>query len=279
MCSTSCSNNKADIEAVKKANTFIAGYNSDKTVNEVIQNVAGLKGVVSWNVFTPTDKDYAPEVKVVDVTIKSTDSVLYKTILLQFIYNSSTGLVEQGGIEVDGKNYSNKDWWEFYDRVLIAKEIPDISQNKPKEDKVYISVENGVEYRTDEPPRENSEFSDPNDPRSYPNRGISYTYTSYEWMDMTKGFEYGAEHPYLETVKIYEGYSRFYIDFGSIDDVMLEIVKTIPYEYGTKYRIIYDGKEQELVKSPALNGGIDFSCDNWLINECKDVIASEDGGD
>lgn len=138
-----------------------------------------------------------------------------------------------------------------------------ITENTEKEkitDK--IDKEDKVKFRSE------SNGYDPLDPRSRPDSHSYYEYTSNEWFDMSKGFEYGANHPKNETTHIRETESRIIIDFSNGKTLLYEILKVKPYEYGVNYVVKIDGKRKTITKSPDPQGGISFSLKKeWIFDK------------
>lgn len=114
---TNCKQNSSDILAVKKSKSDL-GAMYDKTVEEVIQDVAGLNGKANWSTFKP-DGDFSEDAIVVEVNITKKDTIVYKSVEIQFMYNRSTGYIQQGAISVNGTEISLSQWWDYYMNILV----------------------------------------------------------------------------------------------------------------------------------------------------------------
>jgi hypothetical protein len=114
---------------------------------------------------------------------------------------------------------------------------------------------------------------DPIDPRARPGSGSYYQYTSKQWMDMSKGFDYGAEHPINETTEISETESRIIVNFSNGKSLIYEIVKVEPYEAGINYIVEINGRKKTITKGPAVEGGIRFSLEKeWMLNKIVEAL-------
>ena len=114
---THCSQENSDLEAVKKSSSDLGAMCTDKTVEEVVQDVAGINGTVKWTSSIPSG-DFPKDIRLVEVEIKKPDTAIYNEIKIQFLYNRSTRYVKQGGIRVDGQDCSIMQWWEYYINIL-----------------------------------------------------------------------------------------------------------------------------------------------------------------
>lgn len=107
-----------DILSVKKSSTDLGAMYTEKTIEQVVQDIAGVSGTAKWSSSTPTG-DFSKEVKLVEVIISKSDTVIYSTIRIQFIFNRSTGYVKQGVILVNSRAISLMEWWSYYTNILL----------------------------------------------------------------------------------------------------------------------------------------------------------------
>lgn len=270
---TNCKQDNSDVIAVKKSKSDL-GAMYEKTVEEVVQDIAGLNGKANWSTFKP-EGDFSEDARVVEVNITKKDTAVYSSIKIQFIYNRSTGYVQQGSISVNEQKISLLQWWTYYTNIIILnagsmkensvnvenskpENTPTENANLPEE----TAKEDNVKFESE------SNNYEPIDPRSRPDKYTYYEYTSNEWFDMSKGFEYGAEHPKNETTYIRETETRIIIDFSSGKTLLYEILKVEPYEYGVNYVVEIDGKRKKITKSPDPNGGISYSLEKeWIFDK------------
>jgi hypothetical protein len=267
---TNCKQDNTDVIAVKKSKFDLGGM-YEKTVEEVVQDIAGLKGKANWSIFKP-EGDFSEDVRVVEVNITKKDTTVYNSIKIQFIYNRSTGYIQQGSISVNEQKISMLQWWTLYTNILILNSgsLKGNSVNVENSKSENISPEKlNIPEETEK--EDNIKFEsksnnyDPIDPRSRPEKDTYYQYESSEWYDMSKGFDYGAEHPKNETTYIRETERRIIIDFSNGKTLIYEILKVEPYEYGVTYIVEIDGKKKKITKSPDSNGGISYSLQKeWM---------------
>jgi hypothetical protein len=274
----SCNQDNSDVVAVKRSKSDL-GAMYEKTVEEVVQDIAGLKGKANWSVFKP-EGDFSEDTRVVEVNITKEDTTVYSSIKIQFIYNRSTGYVQQGSISVNEKKISILEWWSYYANILIlnsgsTKKYSDNvanskSENIPVEKDILeeeTAKEDNVKFENE------SNYYEPIDPRSRPDRYTYYEYTSNEWFDMSKGFVFGADHPKNETTMIRETETRIIIDFSNGKTLLYEILKVEPYKYGVNYVVEIDGQRKKITKSPDPNGGISYSLEKeWIFDKILEGI-------
>jgi len=271
---TNCSQEHfdADITAVKKSMTNLGGYN-DKTVEEVVQQIAGIYATATWKSFAP-DGNFSKEIKIVEVDITKKDTLLYSTISIQFIYNKSTGYVQQGAIMINGNECSMMKWWEYYINILMFNQ----GSYKQKNDEVNSKKsEKALSQQSGNPQREVQTIAEEDKllvgVLDRPDSNTFFQYTSNEWMDMSKGFEYGAEHPFQEATHIMETASRIIVEFQNKKSLIYEIVSAEPYEYGINYQVEINGKNKTITKSLQPNGNYRFSIEHeWMINNIYEAL-------
>lgn len=270
---SNCKQDNSDVIAVKKTKSDLGAMYA-KTVEEVVQDIAGLHGKAIWSTFKP-EGDFSEDVTVVEVNITKKDTAIYNSIKIQFIYNRSTGYVQQGLISVNETKISMLQWWAYYTNILIhnsgvLKENSFNEENSNAQnifpEKTNLTEETEKEDNIKFDSKSNS--FDPIDSRSRPDKYTYYEYTSNEWFDMSLGFEHGAEHPKNETTIIRETDTRIIIDFSNGKTIVYEILEVQPYEYGVNYVVEIDGKKKKITKSPDPNGGISYSLEKeWIFDK------------
>ena len=272
---TQCTQENSDILAVKKSKSDL-GAMDEKTIEEVVQGIVGVYATSDWSSFKPMG-NFSNDVRVVEVKITKKDTLVYKTIVIQFMYNRSTGYVKQGAITINGQKCSMEQWWAFYTNILILNSgALNQNTNNMKKYESEIETTNTSEQsskqqeiaKQDESLSESNNY-EPIDPRSRPDSHSYYIYTSNEWIDMSKGFDYGAKHPIKETIYIRETESRIIIDFPNNKSITYEIVKVKSNEYGINYIVEINGQRKTITKEPDPTAGIRFSLEKEWMRECS----------
>ncbi len=264
---THCSQGYSDIRAVKKASSDLgAMYN--KTVEEVVQDIVGVLGTAKWSSFKP-DGNFSDEVRVVEVNITKKDTLVYNTIRIQFIYNKSTGYVKQGAITVNGRECSLMQWWAYYTNILLL--------NSGAFNKESTNSQSNKSGRVETAQVESQDVGEENkllvDILDRPDSNSYFQYISNEWMNISKGLNYGAKHPIKEKTCIRETISRIIVEFRNNKTLIYEIVKVTPYKIGINYTVEINGKRKMLTKCKDTNGSFSFSIENeWMANKIFEAM-------
>ena len=117
-CTDSMYNYK-DIEQVKKASLNLGelgigfGLPNPCVVDNIVEHIAGLRGLIQWKLFKPTGYENSPNVVCVQVNIIR-NLPKNNLVIMQFLLNKETGLVETPYLEVDGVKKSLSDWYEIF---------------------------------------------------------------------------------------------------------------------------------------------------------------------
>ena len=276
----SCNQENSDILAVKKSKSDL-GAMYEKTVEEVVQDVVGVNGSAKWSSFKPEGK-FSDDVRLVEVDIEKNDTIVFKTICLQFIYNRSTGYVKQGAIMVNENKCSLQQWWCYYTNIQILNmlsnsknESANNKHNTPSE--VIKPSENNVNKSNEEDKMTTNNLS-PLDPKALPENSTFIEYTSKARLDLKKGFTYGAEHPIKEETYITESPGSIVVDFNHRKTIIYQIINVEPFENGNNYTVKINGLRKTITKSLDSKGFLCFCLENeWLLEEIAE--SNEAGND
>ncbi|MEI8270113.1 MAG: hypothetical protein WCG45_01975 [bacterium] len=244
-------------------NIFGGYVNSRLGTVDFLDSISKVGYVSKWESFEPTF-GYPPQVRCVQLTVFGSSS----SIRVQFMYNRETNEVSPKGIyNSDGKDMQSSEIEKFFS--VLTKYPPNTINNSDsgkilsqqssttKTDEKSVTEENKLLVGILERPDKNSYFQ----------------YTSNEWMDMSRGFEYGADHPIKEETIIRETISRIIVDFKNKKSIIYEIVTAKPYEYGINYTVEYNGKRKTITKSKEPGGSYSFSLEHeWMVNQIFEAV-------
>ncbi len=255
-----------DIDYVKRMpfNMFGGYVNSRLGTVDFLDSISNVGYVSRWESYEPSF-GFPPSVRCVMVTIYGPTSC----IRAQFAYNRETNEVSPHGIYMNNeKTYASREDIEKF--FGVYKEDPPNTPNNSDSDKTLSQQSSTT--KTDE-----KSVTDENKLLvgilDRPDKNSYFQYTSNEWMDMSKGFEYGADHPFKETTHIMETLSRIIVEFPSKKSIVYEIISAAPYEYGINYTVEYNGKRKTITKSKEPGGSYSFSLEHeWMIYKIFEAV-------
>ena len=98
-----CESASSDIQAVKKT-TF---YGQNITIEDALNNVAGIKGEIEWRAFKPSEHADNPDIVCIEANISKMDKKGEgRKAKVQYLYNRKNKVAKIGYIEIDGKPQS-----------------------------------------------------------------------------------------------------------------------------------------------------------------------------
>jgi hypothetical protein len=108
-----------DIEKVKNSSLRLGelgiGFQlaNPCVVGVIVKHIAGIKGTVQWKSFRPTGYENNPNVVCVQVDI-TRNLPKNNLVMMQFLLNRETDLVEIACFKVDGEKRSLVNWIEIF---------------------------------------------------------------------------------------------------------------------------------------------------------------------
>lgn len=254
-----------DIDYIKRipCNIFGGYVNSRLGTVDFLDSLSNIGYTSKWESFEPTF-GYPPPVRCVQITIFGSNGSIHA----QFMYNRETNeVIPQGIYNNRGVGIRTSDVEKFFG---VYKEDPPNTNSHSDSEKTLS--QQPINTKTDE-----KSVTDENNLLvgilDRPDKNSYFQYTSNEWMDMSKGFEYGADHPFKETTHIMETLSRIIVDFPNKKSIVYEIVSASPYESGINYTVEYNGKRKTITKSKEPGGSYSFSLEHeWMVYKIFEAV-------